>query len=54
MVICDEVAAQRVFGGGMMSDDEALDALKEYLARALEEMKGARDCALGFHTATIG
>jgi hypothetical protein len=34
----------------MMSDEEALDALKDYLARALEEMKGARDFALGFHT----
>lgn len=33
-----------------MPDDEALDALKEHLARGLEEMKAVRDFALGFHT----
>jgi hypothetical protein len=42
--------SRSVLSGGMTSDDEALDALKEHLARGLEEMKAVRDFALGFHT----
>ena len=34
----------------MLSDDQALEALKDHLAKGLEEMKAVRDFALGFHT----